>query len=280
LPKCILDDRRRRIKRISGLASGIARSRQEPAAARFHRANPAVELTAGTAQDGRIGIHTHAATRMNVERARFNMVEQQIRTWDVLDPRVLDLLMRVRREEYVPEQYRALAFADMEIPIDHGEKMLTPKMEARLVQELALLPGDKILEVGTGTGYMTGLLASLGGHVYSVDIIPEFTQSAAGRLASHGITNVTIDTGDAARGWDRHAPYDVIVLTGSVPLLADSFPKSLQPGGRLIAVVGEPPAMEAQLITCAGRGAYSTTGLFETCITPLRNAPRRERFVF
>jgi len=218
--------------------------------------------------------------QLDVERARFNMVEQQIRPWEVLDQRVLDLLLRVRREEYVPPQYRGLAFADMEIPLGHGEKMLVPKMEARMVQELALAPGDRILEVGTGSGYMTALLASLGGHVYSVDIISEFTQSAGARLAGNGFTNVTLETGDAARGWDRHAPYDAIVVTGSLPVLPDAFAKSLQPGGRLIVVVGEPPVMEAQLITCVAAGACNTTGLFETCIAPLRNAPQPERFVF
>ena len=219
-------------------------------------------------------------SQLDLERARFNMVEQQIRPWDVLDPRVLELLLRVRREDYVPAQYRALAFADMEIPLGHGERMLSPKLEARMLQELALRPEDRILEVGTGSGYMTALLASLGGHVYSVDIVPEFTQSAAARLAAHGITNVTLETGDAAGGWDRHAPYDAIVLTGSVPVLPAAYPRSLQAGGRLIAVVGEPPVMEACLVTCASAGACATTGLFETCIAPLRNAPRPKRFVF
>lgn len=217
---------------------------------------------------------------LDVERARFNMVEQQIRTWEVLDQQVLDLLFRVRREEYVPEQYRALAFADMEIPIGHGERMLSPKIEARMLQELALAPGDKILEAGTGSGYMTALLASLGGHVYSVEIIPEFTRLAAVRLAAHGIYNVTTETGDAARGWDQHAPYDAIVLTGSVPVLPDAFQKSLRPGGRLLAVVGEPPVMEARLITCVAAGVCNSIGLFETCIPPLRNALQPERFVF
>ena len=218
--------------------------------------------------------------QLDVERARFNMVEQQIRTWEVLDPRVLDLLHRVRREEYVPAQHRALAFADLEIPIGHGERMLAPKREARMLQELALREGDRVLEVGTGTGYMTALLASLSQHVTSVDIIAEFTRSAADRLSANHIANVTLDTGDAARGWDRHAPYDAIVLTGSVPVLADAFAKSLRPGGRLLAVVGEPPVMEAKLVTCVAAGAYNPVGLFETCIAPLKNAPRPERFVF
>jgi protein-L-isoaspartate(D-aspartate) O-methyltransferase len=223
---------------------------------------------------------TPAMMSMDFHQARFNMVEQQIRTWEVLDPRVLDLLHRVRREDYVPAQHRALAFADLEIPIGHGEKMLAPKMEARMLQELALRESDRVLEVGTGSGYMTALLASLSRHVTSVDIVDEFTRSAAARLSANGIANVTLDTGDAARGWDRHGPYDAIVLTGSVPVLPDAFANSLKPGGRLIAVVGEPPVMEAKLVTCVMAGAHNTVGLFETCIAPLKNAPRPERFVF
>jgi len=223
-------------------------------------------------------------TQIHVERARFNMVEQQIRPWDVLDQEVLDLLFTVRREEFVPARYRSLAFVDMEIPLaDHakaGETMLAPRLEARMLQELTVKPGDRILEVGTGSGYMTALLAKRGGHVTSVEIIPEFSAQAATRLEAHGITNVTLEVGDAARGWDRHGPYDVIVLTGSVPVLADAFGRSLNPGGRLLAVVGEAPVMEARLIVCAGSGACNALGLFETCIPALRNAPQPERFVF
>lgn len=218
--------------------------------------------------------------QLDLERARFNMVEQQIRTWDVLDPRVLELLHRVRREDYAPAEHRALAYADLELPIGHGEKMLAPKLEARLLQELALRPGDRVLEVGTGSGYMTALLASLAGHVYSVDIIPEFTRAAGARLAARGIANVTLETGDAARGWSRHEPYDAIVLTGSVPVLPPAFQLSLLPGGRLIAVVGEPPVMEARLVTCVSAGACNAIALFETCIAPLRHALQPEKFVF
>jgi protein-L-isoaspartate(D-aspartate) O-methyltransferase len=217
---------------------------------------------------------------MNIEQARFNMVEQQIRTWDVLDQQVLDLLFRMRREDYVPEPYRELAFADLEIPLGHGEKMLQPKLEARMLQELTLKDTDQILEVGTGSGYMTALLASLGGHVYSVEIIPEFSASAEAKLRAHGIANVTLETGDAARGWNKRAPYDAIVLTGSVPVLPETFRNCLKPGGRLIVVVGEPPVMEAQLITCVSSGVYNANGLFETCIAPLKNAMQPERFVF
>ncbi len=217
---------------------------------------------------------------MDVERARFNMVEQQIRPWDVLDTKVLDLLHIVKREDYVPAAYKALAFADLEIPIGLGEKMLSPKLEARILQELAILPADRILEVGTGSGYMTALLASQSAHVYSVDIADAFIKVAGSRLAQHGIHNATLEQGDAARGWDKHGPYDVIVLTGSVPVLSDAFQQSLASGGRLFAVVGEAPAMDARLVTCAAPGAYSTASLFETCVPALRNAPQPVRFSF
>jgi protein-L-isoaspartate(D-aspartate) O-methyltransferase len=218
--------------------------------------------------------------QMDFERARFNMIEQQIRPWEVLDQRVLDLLFRVRREDFVPPAYRELAFADMEIPLGHGEKMLAPKLEARMLQELGPVETDRVLEIGTGSGYCTALLASLAAHVYSVDILPEFTRAAGERLALHGIRNVTLETGDAATGWDKHGPYDAIILTSSMPILPESFKASLRTGGRLLVVIGEPPVMEAQLITSAGGGAYNSVGLFETCIAPLRNARRPERFVF
>jgi len=218
--------------------------------------------------------------QMDFERARFNMVEQQIRPWDVLDPQVLELLSRMRREDFVPEAYRMLAFADLEIPLGKGEKMLPPKLEARMLQEIALKPDETVLEVGTGSGYMTALLASLSRQVYSVEIVPEFSAAAAEKLRAHAQHNVTLEVGDAARGWERHAPYDVIVLTGSVPILPSAFQASLKPGGRLIAVVGEAPVMEAKLITCVTAGACRSESLFETCIPPLRNVLQPERFVF
>ncbi len=222
--------------------------------------------------------------QIDIERARFNMVEQQIRTWEVLDQQVLDLLFAVRREDFVAPQYRSLAFVDMEIPLADnaptGERMLAPKLEARMLQELAVKPTDRILEVGTGSGYMTALLAKRGAHVTSVEINPAYSAVAATRLSAHGIANVTLEVGDAARGWSKHAPYDVIVLTGSVPVLAGEFQQSLKPGGRLLAIVGEAPAMQARLTTCAGGGAYDSVSLFETCIAALNNAPQPERFVF
>ena len=220
----------------------------------------------------------------DIEHARYNMVEQQIRTWEVLDQNVLDLLFTLRREEFVPPQYRSLAFVDMEIPLAGdgvaGQTMLAPKLEARMLQELAIKPTDRVLEVGTGSGYMTALLARRGAHVTSVEIVPEFRTAAAGKLAAHGISNITLEVGDAARGWHKSAAYDVIVLTGSVPVLVDEFRMSLKPGGRLLAVVGEVPVMAARLITRAAGGAWNSVGLFETCIAPLRNAPQPERFVF
>jgi protein-L-isoaspartate(D-aspartate) O-methyltransferase len=216
----------------------------------------------------------------NLEQNRFNMVEQQIRTWNVLDLTILNLLYKVRREEFVPAAYRSLAFADMEIPLDHGAVMLTPKMEARILQELRIKKTDKILEVGSGSGYMTALLAELGAQVYSVEIVPTLCSIAKMNLQTHGITNVILEQGDAAQGWPQHGPYDVIVLTASTPILPEAFQKSLNPGGRLFAIVGEEPLMEAMLITCVAPNVYETNIVFETCTAPLRNALQPQRFTF
>jgi protein-L-isoaspartate(D-aspartate) O-methyltransferase len=220
------------------------------------------------------------AAGMNLEQARLNMVENQIRPWEVLDQAVLDLLLTIRREEFVPEKYRALAFADMEIPLGHGEVMLAPKLEARMLQELGIRKTDKILEVGTGSGHVTALLSKLGGQVVSVERIAEFSQSAARKLAGHGIGNAQLIIGDAAQGWPALAPYDAILLTGSVPLLPKSFQRQLAVGGRLLAVVGEEPVMTATLVNRAAAGAFNSVGLFETSIPPLRNVEQPERFVF
>lgn len=217
---------------------------------------------------------------MDLEQARFNMIEQQIRPWDVLDETILSLLARVKREDYVPETYRAMAFMDIEIPLGHGETMLSPKVEARLVQELKLKSSDKVLEVGTGSGHMTALLASLAKHVHSVEIVPEFKAAAAQKLAAHGFTNITLEVGDAARGWAVHAPYDAIVLTGSEPVLADEFLAQLKPGGRLIAFVGTAPAMAARRIQLIEPGVQVSQDLFETSVRALRNAPQAAQFVF
>ncbi|MBT9612409.1 MAG: protein-L-isoaspartate O-methyltransferase [Burkholderiales bacterium] len=217
---------------------------------------------------------------MDLEKVRFNMIEQQIRPWDVLDDTVLTLLQRVKREEYVPEAYRAMAFMDLEIPLGQGESMLSPKVEARLVQELHIKPTDKVLEVGTGSGYMTALLASLAKHVHSAEIIPELSQAAAQKLAAHDFSNVTLDVGDAARGWQKHAPYDVIVVTGSLPLLPDEFIAQLNPGGRLLAFIGVAPAMAARLTRLIEPGVTDSEDLFETDVRALKNALQPAQFVF
>jgi len=216
---------------------------------------------------------------MNYEQARFNMIEQQIRPWDVLDQRVLDLIARVPREDFVPENCRGIAFTDMNTPLGRNEVMMAPKLEARMIQALDVRPSDKALEVGTGSGYVTALLANLARHVYSVDIIPEFKTEAQKKLAEHSLSNVTLEVGDAACGWDRHGPYDVIAITGSMPMLPESFQQSLSIGGRLFAIVGDSPVMEAVLITRVGEDEWSKESLFETDLPPLMNAPEPQRFV-
>lgn len=217
---------------------------------------------------------------MNLEQTRFNMVEQQIRPWDVLDPEVIKLLFELRREEFVPAAYRSLAFVDMEIPLGHGEVMLTPKMEARILQELQVSNTDKILEIGSGSGYLTSLLAKKGGHVCSIEIIPELNMIAEQNLRAHDITNVTLEVGDASHGWPEKGPYDVIVLTGSTPVLPEEFQNSLTVGGRLFVVEGCAPVMNAVLIRCEDKGVYSKVCLFETCIPALRNAQQKNQFIF
>jgi protein-L-isoaspartate(D-aspartate) O-methyltransferase len=214
---------------------------------------------------------------MNLEQARTNMVEQQIRTWEVLDQDVLDLLYLVPREEFVPAAHRALAFSDLEIPIGHGENMWQPKLEARVLQELNIRKTDRVLEAGTGSGYFTALLAHRGAQVVSVEINPALAELGRANLERHGADNVVLEVGDAARGWPRHAPYDVIVLTGSTPVLPAAFLEQLAPEGRLFAVVGDAPAMAARLIVAGGQ---RVTDLFETVIRPLANAERPSRFKF
>ena len=217
---------------------------------------------------------------MNLDQARANMVEQQIRTWEVLDQDVLDLLYLVPREDFVPPQYRALAFSDLEVPIGEGERMWQPKIEARVLQELAPKKSDRVLEVGTGSGYLTALLAHRAARVHSVEINPVLAAFGRKNLERQGAENVSLEIGDAARGWPAHAPYDVIVLTGSTPLLPRAFLDQLAPGGRLFAVVGEAPAMAARLVTRTGPGAFATVDLFETVIAPLANAEHPPRFRF
>ena len=217
---------------------------------------------------------------MNLEQARNNMVEQQIRTWEVLDQDVLDLLYVVPREEFVAEKHRALAFSDLQLPIGESERMWEPKLEARVLQEMQLQKTDRVLEVGTGSGYFTALLAHCAAHVHSVEIKSALAQLGRRNLERHGTDNVTLEAGDAARGWPGHAPYDAIVLTGSTPLLPAAFQQQLAVGGRLFAVVGERPVMTARLVTCTAPGAFHVADLFETVIDPLANAEQRPRFRF
>jgi len=220
---------------------------------------------------------------MNLEQARTNMVEQQIRPWEVLDQDVLDLLYTVPREEFVPASCRNLAFTDMEIPIGEGERMWAPKMEARVLQELAPRRSDRVLEIGTGSGYLTALLAHRAAHVTSVEIRPALAAFGKANIARHGVDNVALEVGDGARGYARGGPYDIVVLTGSVPVLPRSLLESLAPGGRAFAVIGEAPLMTASIVVRAARGnppSLRTTGLFETVIAPLANCEQPSRFEF
>ena len=217
---------------------------------------------------------------MNVEQARTNMVEQQIRTWEVLDQDVLDLLYAVPREEFVPSQHRELAFSDLQLPIGEGQLMWEPKLEARVLQELMVHKTDRVLEVGTGSGYLTALLAHRAAQVHSVEIHPQLAEFGKRNLERHGADNVTLEIGDAARGWARHTPYQVIVLTGSTPVLPQAFLKQLDIGGRLFAVIGDAPAMTARLVTRTAPEAFGTIDLFETVIAPLVNCEQPPRFRF
>ena len=222
------------------------------------------------------------AAAMNFEQARFNMIEQQIRPWNVLDPTVLKLLSIVRREDFVPDAQRELAFADLEIPLGPkpGQTMLAPKIEARMLQELSLKNTDTVLEIGSGSGYMAALLAAKAEFVYSVDIDPALVELARRNLARAGVANVSVDLGDAAQGWPLYAPYDAIVVSASMPVLPEALLRQLKIGGRLVAIVGEAPAMQVQLVTRSEENAFTTNVVFETVAAPLINAPQHEKFVF
>lgn len=219
------------------------------------------------------------------ERARFNMVEQQIRPWDVLDPAVLELLHLVRREDYVPPALRELAFVDTQLPlrldgVDTGAVMLEPKTEARILQELKLGPSDSVLEIGTGSGYMAALIAHRAQQLTTVEINPALAAFAAANLARNGVHNARVETGDGARGWAARAPYDVIVVSGALPLVPDEMLAQLKPGGRLIAIVGEGALMNVTRFTHAGDSDFRREPLFETAAPPLKNAVQPQRFKF
>ena len=215
---------------------------------------------------------------MNFDVARAQMLGQQLRAWEVLDDRVLRAFAETPREEFVPREYRDLAFADTEIPLAHGQSMLAPKVEGRILQALQVEPIDDVLVVGTGSGYLAACLARLAKRVTSVDIFPDFATAAAPKLAACAIRNVELETADALR-LPYRAKFDAIAVTASTPVWNDHFVSMLRPQGRLFIVVGRGPAMEAQLITLQPNGTTTTDSLFETVLAPLRNSERPEPFV-
>ncbi len=223
---------------------------------------------------------TTAQTNVANERARFNMIEQQIRTWEVLDPKVLQLLHDVPRENFVAPAYQGLVFADIEIPLAHGKSMLSPKLEARILQSLNLKPTDQVLHIGTGSGYFTALLAHMADHVTSLDINAELSATAAYKLAENDIHNVSIELANGIKGFEPRKPYDVIVYTGSSPVEPPHVREQLKVGGVMFIVLGSAPVMQATLIRRVSEATYRQEVLFETCIPELDNATQAEGFEF
>jgi protein-L-isoaspartate(D-aspartate) O-methyltransferase len=217
---------------------------------------------------------------MNIEQARFNMIEQQIRTWDVLDQDVLNLLSIIKRENFVPAAYRELAFADLELPLPEGQHMFAPRVEARVLQDLAVKKHESVLEIGAGSGYMAALLAHRARHVLTIDIKPELVELAKRNLAANGVLNAQVETGDGARGWIGAAPYDVICVSGGLPVLPQEMLEQLKVGGRLAAFVGVAPVMKAQIITRIDEKQFRVVDVFETYVEALVNAVEPPRFKF
>jgi protein-L-isoaspartate(D-aspartate) O-methyltransferase len=217
---------------------------------------------------------------MNFEQARFNMVEQQVRPWEVLDPRVLELLEKTHREDFVPVRYRKMAFADFAIPLDHDQNMMKPVVEGRLLQSLELKDDETVLEIGTGSGFITACLAQMAKRVVSVDIHEQFTREAESKLKEKGIQNVELETGDAMIGWQPEQAHDVLVVTGSVEDVPDHFRGWVNPGGRMFVVCGDSPAMEAKLLTKLNATEWREESLFETDLPRLINAGKAPEFEF
>jgi protein-L-isoaspartate(D-aspartate) O-methyltransferase len=214
------------------------------------------------------------------EQARFNMVEQQVRPWEVLDPTVLDLMGRMPREAFVPDKYKGLAYADIEIPLGEAEQMMFPRIEGRLLQALNLQPSDKVLEIGTGSGFLAACMAELADNVISVDIDPNLAEQASKCLRENGIDNVQVDSRDGLiENAEDHA-YDAIALTGSVASLPEFLKRKLTIGGRLFAVIGSGSVMEATLITRTGEDSWDSESLFETDMLPLKGGKGAATFVF
>ena len=216
---------------------------------------------------------------MNLEHARFNMVEQQIRPWEVLDRAVLDLMERAPRDAFVPHEYRRLAYADTAVPIGEGEVMLPPRVEGRLLQALGIGPGDRVLEIGAGSGFLTWLLAQRAAHVTSIELKPALAERARANLATHRTGNATVEVGDGRRGRNRGAPYDAIAVGASVPVREPAFEEQLAVGGRLFVVVGAAPAMEAMLVQRTGEREWTRESMFETVLPPLAGTDAPRRFV-
>lgn len=216
---------------------------------------------------------------MNFEQARLNMVENQVRPWEVLDGRVLDVLGRVRREDFVADQHRQLAFADLCLPLGHGEVMMKPVVEGRVLQALELLATDHVLEIGTGSGFLTACLASLAARVTSIDIHPEFTTLASARLEAGGFANVELGTAEAVREWQPAGQFDALVVTGAVAEMPSRWLTWLKPGARAVIVRGSSPVQHATLLTHEGAGRYREEILFETDLPYLIHAEPQPRFV-
>jgi protein-L-isoaspartate(D-aspartate) O-methyltransferase len=217
---------------------------------------------------------------MNFDQARFNMVEQQIRPWEVLDPRVLSLLETIHREDFVPVRYRKLAFADIAVPLDHGQVMMRPKIEARMLQALDLQEDETVLEIGTGSGFITACLASLSKRVVSVEIFEDLHQAALLDLQDKGMLNVELFVGDVMNGWQPEQAHDVVVVTGSVPGVPEQFKGWVNPGGRMFVITGESPAMEAKLLRRLDVTQWAEESLFETDLPRLINAEPPPEFEF
>ena len=217
---------------------------------------------------------------MNLEQARFNMIEQQIRPWEVLDAHVLHLLSVVKREDFVPAGFKNLAFVDMEIPLAGGQCMLAPRVEARMLQDLAIQKHEKVLEIGTGSGYMAALLAHRAQRVISLEINAELARSARANLQAAGVLNAEVRHLDAARGVPVEAPFDVIVLSGSLAEIPQSLLGHLKVGGRLGAIIGDEPMMRATFVTRVGEAQFRTQQPWDTVAPRLLNFPEPSRFTF
>jgi len=216
----------------------------------------------------------------NVEQARFNMIEQQIRPWNVSDPAVLELLSNVKREDFVPLAQKSLAFVDMAIALPGGQSMLPPRVQARLLQDAAVQPTDKVLEIGTGSGYMAALLARQAQRVISLEINPEIADMARANLQRAGIHNVEVRQADGAQGAASEAPFDVILLGGSVAEVPQALLSQLKIGGRLVAIVGEEPIMHAQVVTRTSETNFTSVDQWDDNAPRLQNFPQPDTFKF